>query len=284
MDLITSSAEMTAWSNRQIASRKTIALVPTMGCLHEGHYSLMRDAAQQADFVVASIFVNPLQFGSNEDLDTYPRTFAADQNGAAANGVRVLFAPDVKEFYPIGFQSAIHVGELTRNLCGASRPGHFDGVATVVAKLFNIVKPQMAVFGQKDFQQLAVLRRMVLDLSWDIELVGHPIVREKDGLAMSSRNRNLSASERQSALILFTSLRSAQRKVADGVLAAQEIIKHVQKMICSVPFTAIDYVSIVDDQTLDSQEKITSSCVMALAVVVGKTRLIDNGYLVPKEY
>jgi len=250
-----------------------------MGCFHDGHFALMRDAAERADTVVTSLFVNPLQFGPDEDFDRYPRTFLEDREGARANRVHVLFAPDQSLLYPDGFQSAVLVKELTRNLCGRSRTGHFEGVTTVVAKLFNIVKPTVAVFGQKDFQQLAVIRKMVKDLDWDIEIIGHPIVRDSDGLALSSRNKYLSAEERQSALSLSTALKSARDSVRAGLVDSGSIIKKAVETITSVPFTEIDYVSIVDEKTLLDQDIVTSASVMALAVRVGKTRLIDNAFL-----
>lgn len=280
MEVITAPKEMTAWSNRQISSNKTIALVPTMGCLHEGHLSLMRDAASRADLVVTSLFVNPLQFGPNEDFNRYPRTFSEDKKGARASGVHVLFAPEKPMLYPEGFGSNLVVSDLTKGLCGLSRPGHFDGVTTVVAKLFNIVKPHVAVFGQKDFQQLAVIRKMVADMNWDVSVVGHPIVREPDGLAMSSRNKYLSSAERVSALSLFAALKAAQNSVAQGVQDARIIIEKATEAISMVPFTAIDYISVIDDKTLVDQKKICSSSLMALAVKIGNTRLIDNGYLI----
>jgi pantoate--beta-alanine ligase len=279
MDVITTPEEMTTWSNRQIASCKSIALVPTMGCFHDGHLTLMRDAAGRADKVVTSLFVNPLQFGPHEDFDAYPRTFTKDKEDAQANRVHVLFAPDRSLLYPDGFQSGVQIRELTKNLCGRSRAGHFDGVTTVVAKLFNIVKPKVAVFGQKDFQQLAVIRRMVKDLNWDVEIIGHPIVRDPDGLALSSRNKYLNAEERKSALSLSAALKSAQNSVKAGLVDSRSIIKKTGETINSVPFTEIDYISIVDGQTLLDQEIVTSCSVLALAVRVGKTRLIDNAFL-----
>ncbi len=279
MDVIKTPDEMTAWSNRQISLNKTIALVPTMGCFHEGHLSLMRAAAVRADHVVTSLFVNPIQFGPNEDFATYPRTFVADKEGAEKSGVHVLFAPESSMLYPSAFRTNLSVTGLTKNLCGSSRPGHFDGVTTVVAKLFNIVKPHMAVFGQKDFQQLSVIRKMVRDLNWDIEIVGHPIVREPDGLAMSSRNTYLNTAERKSALCLFAALKFAQKSVKQGQLDAKVVIEETVKTINSVPLAEIEYISIVDDKTLLEQEKVTSCSVLALAVKFRETRLIDNGYL-----
>nr|MBF0221153.1 pantoate--beta-alanine ligase [Desulfobulbaceae bacterium] len=280
MEVITTPKEMTAWSNRQISANKTIALVPTMGCFHEGHLALMREAASRADRVVTSLFVNPLQFGPNEDFDAYPRTFNEDREGAQASGVHVLFAPERSTLYPEGFSCNLVVGDLTKNLCGGSRPGHFDGVTTVVGKLFNIVKPQVAVFGQKDFQQLAVIRKMVTEMNWDVTLIGHPIVREPDGLAMSSRNKYLNPGERMSALCLSAALEAARSSVAQGERDAEVIIEKAVECINAVKFTEIDYISVVNDLTLIEQKQVCSSSVMALAVRVGKTRLIDNGYLV----
>lgn len=280
MEVIKTSSEMTAWSNEKIVAGKSIALVPTMGCLHDGHLSLMRNASVCADIVVASLFVNPMQFGPHEDFSSYPRTFEEDAMAARNNCVNVLFAPPSTNIYPEGFQTKVSVENISEGLCGKSRPDHFDGVTTVVAKLFNIVKPHVAVFGQKDYQQLAVIRAMVRDLDMDIEIVGHPIVREHDGLAMSSRNRYLSESERQSARCLFMALENARNEVQSGLEECAKLIEHICIFINKTPETEIDYIEIIDEITLQRQTNVTKSSVLAIAVKIGKTRLIDNGYLI----
>jgi pantoate--beta-alanine ligase len=254
-----------------------------MGCLHAGHLNLLQSAADQADVVVVSVFVNPLQFGPHEDFSRYPRPFTADCEAIAANQGSIVFAPEPSSFYPPGFQTAVTVHGLTSGLCGASRPGHFDGVTTVVAKLFHAVKPKIAVFGQKDFQQLAVIKSMVRDLNWDIEIIGHPIVREPDGLAMSSRNRYLSETERQSALCLWQALTSARHAVNHGELACPAILAHVRAQISPNQRVEIDYLTIVDDTTLMPQAQIDKHSILAMAVKIGATRLIDNGYLTLEE-
>lgn len=279
MEIITSVAAMTAWSNGRLRAGERIALVPTMGCLHQGHLSLVRKALELADVVVVSVFVNPLQFAPDEDLARYPRPFADDCQAVAAQGGSVVFAPEASAFYPAGFQTKVVVEGLTAGLCGASRPGHFDGVTTVVAKLFHVVKPQLAVFGQKDFQQLAVLKAMVRDLNWDVELVSHAIVREPDGLAMSSRNRYLSADERQSALSLSQSLTLARQYVRQGERDCPSILARLRDQIALDPLIEIDYLSIVDDATLTPQAEVDRHSLLVMAIRLGSTRLIDNGYL-----
>ncbi len=270
---------MTAWSNRRIRAGETIALVPTMGCLHAGHISLIRAAARLADSVVVSLFVNPLQFGPAEDFSRYPRPFAEDCAVVAANQGSALFAPEASDFYPAGFQTVVAVKGLTASLCGASRPGHFDGVTTVVAKLFHAVKPQVALFGQKDLQQLAVIKAMVRDLNWDIEIVGHPIVRDPDGLALSSRNRYLTESERQSALCLARALAAARHLIGEGEVECQALVARLRAQISTDPQVEVDYLTVVDDTTLVPQARVDNHSVLAMAVRIGKTRLIDNGYL-----
>ena len=278
MEILRTGAEMTAWSNKKKADGESIGLVPTMGFFHAGHLALMAAARKLARQVVVSLFVNPIQFGENEDLDRYPQDFAGDCRQAEKAGVSVMFAPEPGEMYPPGFQTRVEVEKLSLPLCGASRPGHFTGVTTVVAKLFNIVKPDYAIFGEKDLQQLAVIRRMVRDLNWDIEIIGHPIVREEDGLAMSSRNSYLSAAERRTALCLSRSLELARQLARQGERSAAVIIDEVKK---NMPEAAvIDYVSIVQDDTLAPGTEIDDDSVLALAVKVGGTRLIDNGRLV----
>ncbi len=253
-----------------------IALVPTMGYFHLGHLSLMDMALQRADRVVVSLFVNPTQFGPSEDLDQYPRDLVRDTCLAKERGVHCLFIPDARQMYPSGFQTWVDVTELTKVLCGASRPGHFRGVATVVIKLFNIVQPDIAVFGQKDFQQLQVIKRMVTDLNMPIEILSHPIVREPDGLAMSSRNTYLNDQERKSALCLYKSLLLAQDLVIKGISSCAEIRAQMEKYILDQSFTRIDYIFLGDPNTLSEKEVVELPLLIALAVFVGKTRLIDN--------
>ncbi len=279
MEVFQSSDVMRAWSHRKISAGKTIALVPTMGFFHEGHLRLMKKAHEMADYVVVSLFVNPIQFGPSEDYSTYPRDFDHDASMAAKEGIDVLFVPDSREMYPEAAVTRISVEPLATTLCGASRPGHFEGVCTVVAKLFHIVLPHAAVFGRKDFQQLAVIRRMVKDLSWDISIIGHPIVREADGLAMSSRNRYLSEKERQSALGLYTSIQYARKLVRNGVVEVARIVHEASTLIQSSEDNRIDYVQVVDQDTLAEQQEVDEHSIMIMAVWVGRTRLIDNGAL-----
>lgn len=270
---------MTTWSNRVIADGKKIALVPTMGYFHNGHASLMQLAKQHADLVVVSLFVNPIQFGVNEDLARYPRNSEGDAARARQEKVDIIFTPTVEDIYPEGFDTRVMPGKITENLCGRTRPGHFEGVATVVAKLFNIIKPRVAVFGEKDLQQLAVIRKMTEDLNWDIDIRGHPIVRETDGLAMSSRNTYLATDERLTALCLYQSIQYARQLVQTGHQDTASLIDEITKQIESQPGTRIDYVSIVDNNDLLDQERVDENSVLALAVYVGRTRLIDNGRL-----
>jgi pantoate--beta-alanine ligase len=258
---------------------RRIAFVPTMGYLHEGHLSLLREGRAQGDILVLSIFVNPTQFGANEDLDAYPRDFERDASLAREAGVDLLFYPTPATIYPPGYATYVNVEGLTETLCGASRPGHFRGVTTVVAKLFNIVQPHLALFGQKDFQQLAVIRRMTLDLNLPVEIAGMPIVREADGLAMSSRNVYLSADERAQALVLSRALAAARLLARDGVRDVPAILSTLRAMIAAQPAARIDYLQICHQLTLQEQFRVDADSVLLLAVFIGKTRLIDNGYL-----
>lgn len=255
---------------------KILALVPTMGFFHEGHLELMRVAKRNADAVIISIFVNPTQFGPSEDFAAYPRDMEGDLAKAKNAGVDIAFTPTVEEMYPEGFQTTVSVGNLTNHLCGLSRPGHFQGVTTVVAKLFNIAKPHIAVFGQKDFQQLTVITKMVKDLNMDIQVVGMPTYREPDGLAMSSRNTYLNGAERKSALALKKSLDLASGMYDRGERDAARIKAAVEETILSHPHTEIDYVTVCDPVTLEDVKTLTGETLIALAVRVGKTRLIDN--------
>lgn len=254
----------------------TIGFVPTMGYLHEGHASLMKKAKEQCDKVVASIFVNPMQFGVNEDLDSYPRDLQADAKLCDSIGVDLIFHPDVEEMYDSGFCSFVDMNGLTKELCGKSRPIHFRGVCTVVCKLFNIVTPDKAFFGQKDAQQLAVIRRMVKDLNMDIEIVGCPIIREEDGLAKSSRNTYLNADERRAALILSQTIRLGEQMVKDGERDAQKLTAAMKENISKEPLAKIDYVDAVSMDTIEKTDGLKGTILVAMAVYIGKTRLIDN--------
>jgi len=273
MILIETVAEMQQFARER---RGEIALVPTMGYLHEGHASLMVQARRRAATVVVSIFVNPTQFGVNEDLDSYPRDLERDKRVALEAGVDVIFAPKAADMYPEGYQSYVNVEELTRHLCGASRPGHFRGVTTVVAKLFNIVAPKVAIFGNKDFQQLAVIRRMVRDLNMDLEIVGMPIVREADGLALSSRNAKLDAVQRGQALCLSRSLAAARAAFRDGEKSVAGLRKAALAVIAAESAAELDYLEFRDPDSLVPLEKADERTLLALAVRVGAVRLIDN--------
>jgi pantoate--beta-alanine ligase len=260
---------------------RTVGFVPTMGFLHEGHLSLVAHAKQECDLVVMSIFVNPLQFGPNEDFERYPRDLDRDEALAREAGVDVLFTPSVEEMYPRPSFTFVEVEGLTKSLCGESRPGHFRGVATVVTKLFNIVQPQKAYFGQKDFQQVRVIEQMVEDLNMPVEIVACPIVREPDGLALSSRNVYLSPEERKQALSLYASLREVEKAFAEGERNAARLIQISVDRIKAEPLADIDYVRIVNRRTLTDVETINEPALFALAVRFGKTRLIDNTLLQP---
>lgn len=255
-----------------------VGFVPTMGYLHHGHLSLMRLAKEKADRVVASIFVNPRQFGPEEDLDNYPRDEVHDKSAAEEAGVDVLFFPSVELMYPEGYQTNVHVDKLSQGMCGTTRPTHFDGVATVITKFFNIVNPDLAVFGEKDFQQLALIRRLTRDLNFPIEIIGHPIVREDDGLAMSSRNKYLEDAERTEALALSRSLQMAKKKVdATGSCLASELHDLIAAELEKSTMCSVDYISIVDSLSLDPVEHAKKGDLIALAVYINqKVRLIDN--------
>ncbi|EOD00444.1 pantoate--beta-alanine ligase [Caldisalinibacter kiritimatiensis] len=256
---------------------KSIGLVPTMGYLHEGHLSLMRKAREENDIVVISIFVNPTQFGEDEDLDTYPRDLERDSKLAKEVGVDIVFTPSVEEMYPKGYTTYVEVeGEITNKLCGKSRVGHFKGVTTIVSKLFNIVTPDRAYFGQKDAQQVAVIQKMVRDLNFDIEIIPCPIVREDDGLALSSRNTYLSSSERNDAKVISQSLFKAEQMIKNGERDVEKIRQFIINKIDLVETSEIDYVEIVNAETLRDINEIKGDVLIALAVKIGKTRLIDN--------
>jgi len=274
MRLVDTVASMQGASSEARLEGKTIAFVPTMGYLHEGHISLIREAKKRADLVVASIFVNPKQFNESEDFDSYPRDAERDRHLLDKNGTDILFLPATEEMYPEGFQTSITVTKLAEGMCGASRPGHFRGVATVVAKLFNIVRPDVAVFGEKDYQQLALLRRMSADLNFGISIVGAPTVRESDGLAMSSRNAGLSHEERKAASSLYQSLSRGRMLFEKGEKNAETIIDGAKNTLDDS--IEIDYLELRDSQTLSEIEEVSGQALFAIAARVGKTRLIDN--------
>lgn len=279
MDIITSVKQMQLRSLSERQAGKTISFVPTMGFLHQGHLSLLEEGRKRGDVLVLSIFVNPTQFGQGEDFEDYPRDLEQDSALAKAAGVDIIFAPDASQMYPKGYATYVDVERLTESLCGASRPGHFRGVTTVVNKLFNIVQPQVSLFGCKDFQQLAVIRQMVIDLDMPVEVVGLPIVREDDGLAMSSRNVYLTPALRRQGLTLSAVLRQSAEQARAGVRNPQKLIDAARAQIEGLPEARIDYIQICHQHTLEDVDMVDENAVMLLAVVVGQTRLIDNGYL-----
>lgn len=258
---------------------KRIALVPTMGYLHEGHASLMREGRKRSDLLVASIFVNPAQFGAGEDFEKYPKDLDRDMAIASEAGVDIIFAPSAFEMYPSGYQTYVNVEKITLPLCGGSRPGHFRGVTTVVAKLFGIIQPHVALFGRKDYQQLAVIRQMTLDLNFPVEIIGMPIVREPDGLAMSSRNAYLSLGERLDALCLKTAIDEVKRAFRNGETSAELLKKLALNIILKSSSAVVDYIELCDSLSLEAVENVDENTLMALAVKIGKTRLIDNSTL-----
>ncbi len=275
MEVINTVAELKEKVRAWKLKGDSIGLVPTMGYLHQGHMSLVKEAVTQNDHVIISIFVNPIQFGVNEDLDCYPRNIERDTQLCKDAGVDVIFFPSVEEMYPQGFSSFVDMSHVTETLCGASRPGHFRGVCTVVMKLFNISGADNAYFGQKDAQQLAVIKRMAKDFNMNVNVVGLPIVREKDGLAMSSRNSYLSEGERVAALCLSASLQEAFKSVQQGN-NVHSLKQQIHQTIASEPLAKIDYIEIVNSETMQPIEQIETSALCAIAVFIGKTRLIDN--------
>jgi len=281
MIVITSPDEMTRFSSDALQRSERIGLVPTMGYLHDGHLTLMREGRRQCSILVASIFVNPTQFGPGEDFARYPRNFERDCAMLETVPVDVVFAPAPGAMYSLDAQTLVDAGDITIGLCGAHRPGHFRGVTTVVAKLFNIVKPHVAVFGEKDFQQLRAIQKMVRDLNFDVEIVPVPIVREKDGLAMSSRNAYLSAAEREDALALSLALRAAREKHRSGPCCAEEIVFAATRVLKRMKNVEIEYVEAVDAETLTRHPPLDRPILIAIAARVGKTRLIDNVVLEP---
>lgn len=280
MRIVKSIVEMQRVCRELRARGSKLGFVPTMGALHEGHLSLVRRAHAECDVVVASIFVNPLQFAPGEDFARYPRTFEEDCRMLEAEGVDVLFAPATAEMYPEGAVTTVIVAGIGDRLDGASRPGHFTGVATVVAKLFHLVNPDRAYFGQKDAAQLAVLRQMVRDLNFDVELVGCPIVRDEDGLALSSRNKYLSAKEREDALVLHAALLRMEEMIAQGERQSVTLVRSGMEILQSVAGVRVDYLVIVDANSLQPVTTAAKGSLVAVAAYVGETRLIDN-FLVP---
>lgn len=276
MKIIESIDEMQRLSTAARAVGTTIALVPTMGYLHEGHASLMREGRRVGGLLVTSIFVNPTQFGAGEDFTTYPRDMERDMKIAAAAGVDLIFAPAAAAIYPDGYQTFVEVEKLTLPLCGANRPGHFRGVTTVVCKLFNIVQPDLALFGKKDYQQLAVIRKMVADLNIPVDIIGMPIVREADGLAMSSRNSYLSPTERSTALCLSRSIEAVRALYQRGEKDPSILRERVMEEIGAEAAAVHEYVELRDGDTLEEIRKADGRTLLALAVRIGKTRLIDN--------
>lgn len=265
-------AQVKAWKKEGLS----VGFVPTMGYLHEGHQSLIKKAVEENDRVVVSIFVNPIQFGPNEDFEQYPRDLEKDAALCEATGAALIFHPEAAEMYPEGFCTHVDMTGLTDNLCGAKRPGHFQGVCTVVSKLFNIVAPDRAYFGEKDAQQLAVIRRMVRDMNIDVEVVGCPIVREPSGLAKSSRNTYLSREEKRAACVLDRSLTAARSLLNRGERSAENILGVIREEIKEEPLAEIDYVKMVDSLTMEDVETADRDVLIAIAVYIGKTRLIDN--------
>lgn len=279
MDIVSSIPEMQYRATSARRQGRRIGLIPTMGCLHEGHMSLVRLARSQCDMVIVSIFVNPIQFGPGEDYARYPRTLPHDKSLCEREGTEVVFCPDVDAMYRQDHSVFVDEAVLSQGLCGGRRPGHFRGVLTVVAKLFNATLPDVAVFGQKDAQQARLIQRMATDLNMPVTIVVGPIVREPDGLAMSSRNTYLSATERQDALCLYRALNLAQSLFQTGTRRVATLREAMIGVIRSVPGAIIDYIEIVDAMTLGSLDEIHATALVALAVKIGKTRLIDNTIL-----
>lgn len=284
MEIINRKQRIASLTRKLRRENKTIGFVPTMGALHEGHLSLVKEARQMCDIVIVSIFVNPTQFNDKSDLNKYPRDLAGDAAMLAEYQVDYVFAPDEREIYGENFSTYVYVEGLTETLEGASRPGHFRGVATVVTILFNTIRPDFSFFGQKDAQQVAVIKRLTKDLGFDTEIVVHPIVREETGLAMSSRNTRLSAEERLKASIIYKGLREAKIAFRNGERNASNLAEIVRQMVEREPLALLDYVAVVDNETLEPVEKIDDiEVLIAVAVSFGKIRLIDNIILNKKQ-
>ena len=276
MKVISTVKEMQTLANEARRQGRTISFVPTMGALHDGHLKLISEGRKIANLLVVSIFVNPTQFGPKEDLNKYPRDLERDIEKIAPIGVDIVFNPGVEEIYPTGFQTYVEVTELEGQLCGRFRPGHFRGVATVVLKLFNIVKPDFALFGEKDYQQLKIVRKMVEDLNLEVKIVGFPTVRDKDGLALSSRNSYLSPGERRRALSLYRALFEIRKEFQMGIRDSKEITEIGEKILKDVGITDIDYLEICDSETLEPKASAEVGDLVAVAVRLGGARLIDN--------
>jgi pantoate--beta-alanine ligase len=284
MQVVRGISEFKCLRSRLREGQTKVSLVPTMGALHEGHLSLVRRAKQISDHVVVSIFVNPAQFAPGEDFEKYPRGLEQDLLVSEKNGVDSIFIPEISQMYPEGFRTFVLVEGLSQKLCGISRPNHFRGVTTVVLKLFNIIQPNLAVFGQKDAQQSIIIRRMVRDLDLDVEIVVCPIVREADGLALSSRNKYLKGAERETATVLFQCLEWAKQKVAEEELRAEPILSGITKRVENEPLARLDYAEIVDTNDLAPLTIVKENSLLALAVFIGDTRLIDNTLLRPIDF
>lgn len=276
MEIVKSIEEMQAISSQVRMRGQTVGCVPTMGFFHKGHLSLMEASVRENDFTVVSLFVNPTQFGENEDFEDYPRDLERDCSLASGVGVDVIFVPEVRTMYGKDYGTFVEVQGLTDTMCGASRPGHFRGVATVVCKLFNIMLPHRAYFGQKDAQQALVIKKMVRDLNFPLEVRVMPIAREEDGLAMSSRNTYLNSSERQAALVIPKSLQAAKDLLEKGEQRTARIREEIVRTLSREPLAKIDYVAVKDTETLEDIDKVKGSVLVAVAVWIGKTRLIDN--------
>ena len=276
MIVITSIEKMKKWRRLLQGNGKSIGLVPTMGSIHEGHLSLIKASISKCDYTVVSIFVNPTQFGPNEDYKSYPRDLESDKNILQNAGIDVLFYPNYREIYPNNFQTFITVQDKTKYLCGVSRPNFFQGVTTIVFKLFSIVNPNTAYFGEKDWQQLEVVRTMVKDLNLDVKIISKPIIREVDGLAISSRNQYLSSEERENALILSQSLESAKTLIIQGERSTEIIRTKILQMVVRKNKAKVDYISVCDPESFKEKKEITPRTLIALAVWIGKLRLIDN--------
>ena len=276
MEIIKTIKEMKEFASQTRRAGKIIAFVPTMGYFHDGHLSLMREGRRRGDLLIVSLFVNPTQFSPNEDFKNYPRDFERDRKMAEEVGVDILFVPEADEMYPHDHQTIVRVEKVTQNLCGRSRPTHFQGVTTVVLMLFEIVMPHVAIFGEKDYQQLVTIQQMVKNLHMSVEVMGMPTIRESDGLALSSRNTYLLPEERKAALSLYRSLQKAKELLQKGERKADRILQEVKGILQSGPLVRIDYVQICDAHTLKYVDQIEGDVVIALAAYLGKIRLIDN--------
>jgi pantoate--beta-alanine ligase len=281
METLTEPRAMQAWADARRIAGERIALVPTMGALHDGHLALVAEARRRADRVVVSIFVNPIQFDRRDDFERYPRPLADDVDRCAAAGADAVYAPSAAAMYPEGFQTGVEVARVTEPLCGRVRPGHFRGVTTVVTKLFHAVRPDVAVFGEKDWQQLAVVRRMTADLDFGIDVVGVPTVREADGLALSSRNRLLSADDRTAARCVPRALAAVAKAVGEGETCAAALVGRAIAEVAAEPRARVEYAELRDPDSLEEVEDVTAPTLLALAVWVGNVRLIDNRVLIP---